>query len=240
MINNLDHCPHCESQQLDLVKYSDDVDFRGGMLRVNDLHIYSCASCGEEVMTQQQFRANSETIANAKAQKVAEERRALGLLQAEEVRKIRELLGITQRAAAGIFGGGANAFSKYECGLGKQSEPMDRLLRLVSEVPEAARWIIERYGQEHSHALETSIPDRWSYDFSVPQYNSFTCNNSWPVDRTADQPWTFDHFNHFECEVLDSSAIETGHRVFERATQGSLEWSEYSAVDMDDAPRLAA
>ncbi len=210
MISNLDRCPHCESEQLDLVTYHDDVDFRGGKLRVNDLHIYACASCGEEVMSQQQFRENSDAIAKAKANKVAEERHALGLLQAEEVRKIRELLGITQRAAAGIFGGGANAFSKYECGLGKQSEPMDRLLRLVSEVPAAARWIIERYSHEHSHAFAT------------------------------DEVWAFDRFKHVECEVLDSSTIETAHRVFKQATEGSLEWSEYCAADMDDAPRLAA
>jgi len=66
---------------------------------------------------------------------VAAKRRADGLLSPEEIRHAREALGLTQHKAAEVFGGGRNAFSKYERGEVAQSVAMDRLIRLCLAHP---------------------------------------------------------------------------------------------------------
>jgi HTH-type transcriptional regulator / antitoxin MqsA len=63
-------------------------------------------------------------------------------LSSEEIQEIRNNLGLTQEMASKVFGGGENAFSKYENGKVAQSAAMDRLLRLASEFPSVFHWLI--------------------------------------------------------------------------------------------------
>ena len=58
-----------------------------------------------------------------------------GLLTGSEVRTIRKNLQLSQAEAARLFGGGPVAFSKYESDDIAQSEAMDKLLRVASNVP---------------------------------------------------------------------------------------------------------
>ncbi|MBT0652874.1 type II TA system antitoxin MqsA family protein [Geomobilimonas luticola] len=53
-----------------------------------------------------------------------------------EVRRIRKKLGLTQREAGDIFGGGIRAFSQYERGETRQGKALDKLLRLLDHHPE--------------------------------------------------------------------------------------------------------
>jgi DNA-binding transcriptional regulator YiaG len=59
-----------------------------------------------------------------------------GLLTPDEIHRSRRLLKLTQEEASKVFGGGANAFSKYERGEVTQSAAMDRLIRLCVNHPE--------------------------------------------------------------------------------------------------------
>jgi HTH-type transcriptional regulator/antitoxin MqsA len=74
--------------------------------------------------------------------KFADERGAIkkrnNLLSGEEILKIRKQLGLTQRGAAELFGGGANAFSKYENEEIVQTVAMDKLIRHVAHQGEFA------------------------------------------------------------------------------------------------------
>ncbi len=121
-------CPDCETGHLHLDTYGDEFEYRDRTLRLEGLTCLVCNHCGAEIFRPEHIRANDRLIAEAK-------RRADGLLLAEEIRKLRKSLGITQHEAAAIFGGGANAFSKYERGEVIQSVAMDRLLRLVARYP---------------------------------------------------------------------------------------------------------
>lgn len=58
-----------------------------------------------------------------------------GYLTSDEIRKIRKNLSLTQKQAAEIFGGGPNAFSKYERGEIRQTKALDHLLRLLNKYP---------------------------------------------------------------------------------------------------------
>ena len=56
--------------------------------------------------------------------------------QAEELKAIRKRLKLTQRQAAELFGGGANAFSDYERGVARPARSTVHLLHLLDHHPE--------------------------------------------------------------------------------------------------------
>ncbi len=59
-----------------------------------------------------------------------------GLMTPDQVRKARKKLGLTQREAGQIIGGGPNAFQKYEAGDVVVSKAADTALRLLANKPE--------------------------------------------------------------------------------------------------------
>ena len=58
------------------------------------------------------------------------------LLKPEEIKRIRQALGLTQREAGEVIGGGPNAFQKYESGDILLSKGMSNFLRLLEKHPE--------------------------------------------------------------------------------------------------------
>jgi len=132
MTNRTQTCPVCEAGGLSVVRTSLDIDYAGRTLTVDGIEHSVCNSCGAEPVLPEQIRRNDLRIADAK-------RSADGLLRSDQIRELRTLLGLTQAEAAQVFGGGANAFSKYERGEVIQSAPMDRLMRVTAAFP----WIIE-------------------------------------------------------------------------------------------------
>jgi HTH-type transcriptional regulator/antitoxin MqsA len=69
-----------------------------------------------------------------------------GLLTGQEVKALREVLGLTQADAARMFGGGPVAFSKYESDDVMQSEAMDKLLRVAAHIPSAVNFLHDLAG----------------------------------------------------------------------------------------------
>ena len=87
-----------------------------------------CSSCDESFLTSADMAATRKEIHDLHA---IEDH----YLQSDEVRHIRESLSLTQADAAEIFGGGPNAFSRYENGITLQSKATDKLLRLLALYP---------------------------------------------------------------------------------------------------------
>jgi len=58
------------------------------------------------------------------------------LLRPQDVRRIREKFGLTQREAGAIIGGGPNAFQKYEQGTVTVSKGISNFLRVLERHPE--------------------------------------------------------------------------------------------------------
>lgn len=121
-------CPVCEAGSLTLTVYSDTFDHHGALIVVEGLEGYVCAECGADPVFEDQIKRNHWRIVNAK-------RVADGLLTGQQIKELRKELALTQREASEVFGGGANAFSKYERGHVVQSSAMDKLLRLVGKFP---------------------------------------------------------------------------------------------------------
>jgi len=88
--------------------------------------------------------ADPVLAAQAKRNQVrfADAKRAIdGLLSSADIRKARRYLGLTQHAASSVFGGGLNAFPKYERGEVIQSEAMDKLIRVTCRYSEAWNYL---------------------------------------------------------------------------------------------------
>lgn len=129
MSDDLNLCPICEEGRLTSATHDLVVKHGERTVKVDGLEHSVCDACGEEPVLTEQIRRNQRRVADAK-------RESDGMLTGDGVRAVREVLGINQQQAAMLFGGGANAFSKYERGDVIQSAAMDRLLKLVLEHPD--------------------------------------------------------------------------------------------------------
>jgi HTH-type transcriptional regulator/antitoxin MqsA len=87
-----------------------------------------CESCGEGILTGEDLRKYSRALQDLKA-------RAEQVLPPAEVAAIREKLGLSQRKAGELLGGGPRAFQKYEAGSQTPSVPMTHLLTLLARDP---------------------------------------------------------------------------------------------------------
>lgn len=127
-------CPLCNTANPQIISYSDVVDFRGMELDVENLLESKCRNCGHKWVTGEQRSHNNAVMRDAYGFVRDEMREKHGLLTGQEISHVRETFALNQREAAALFGGGYNAFNKYESGEVLQSFPMDRLLRLSAAI----------------------------------------------------------------------------------------------------------
>lgn len=130
------NCPICIIGKLKLFNIPDDTQYKGQILQT-DVEYAVCSQCGEEMILPDQIKRNDRRIRDAW-------RKADGLLTGKEIIGLRNHLRLTQQQASKIFGGGANAFSKYERGEIIQSEAMDKLMRLALEKEDVLLWLKKR------------------------------------------------------------------------------------------------
>jgi len=134
------NCPVCVIGELSMLNATDGIQYKNQTLTVQ-VEYCVCAQCGEEMILPEQIKRNDCRMRDAW-------RKADGLLTGEEIVALRKKLGLTQQQASQMFGGGQNAFSKYERGEVTQSEAMDKLMRLaLEEQPvDVSLWLSERAG----------------------------------------------------------------------------------------------
>ena len=128
MVDDKPLCPVCDMGRLTFHRGSETFTYKNQPLVVDDLEYCLCDACGADPVLADQIRRNQSKITDAK-------RRMDGMLTGDEICAVRKRLGLSQKEAAELFGGGANAFSKYECGDVMQSVSMERLLRLAYLYP---------------------------------------------------------------------------------------------------------
>lgn len=144
-------CPFCDaSPAMRTLSRDREMSFEGVPTTVHNLLYSQCDHCGMQTITPQQTRTNKRTIIEA-------HKSTLGLLTAAEILQLRHHLSITQMEAAQLFGGGVNAFSKYENSAITQTKAMDNVLRLALEVPGAAEFLATRQGVTLRRGTEKPI-----------------------------------------------------------------------------------
>ncbi|MFI3157268.1 MAG: type II toxin-antitoxin system MqsA family antitoxin [Methylococcaceae bacterium] len=147
-------CAKCGSSNFDIYIESDDFVRNGQSFNVDVEHSV-CHQCGDMVIFSEQIKRNDCVLRDAW-------RKIDGLLTAQEIVALRNTLGLTQQDAAKIFGGGPNAFSKYERSEVIQSVAMDKLMRAALAVPGMFIWLKQQAG---FHLKKQPAPD---YDNIVP------------------------------------------------------------------------
>lgn len=95
-----------------------------------DMPGWYCEQSGESIHTGTDMKVSDRTLNLLKA-------RCEGLLEPEEIRRIRKKLHLSQEAAGLLIGGGPRAFQKYESGDILPSRAVSSALVLLDYNPEA-------------------------------------------------------------------------------------------------------
>jgi HTH-type transcriptional regulator/antitoxin MqsA len=115
-------------------KHDDVLEYQGRKRTIKTLGWW-CTKCGEAVLTGAPLVRHERAFLQLKA--VVD-----GVLGPKEVAKVREALGLSQRKAGEVLGGGPRAFQKYESGKQAVSTPMSHLLRLLEKDPARLKEIV--------------------------------------------------------------------------------------------------
>lgn len=102
---------------------------------------YWCNSCGEGVIGGEDRKATQKELQSLRAE-------IDGLLTPDDIRHIREKLHLTQYEAAEYFGGGVNAFSRYERGETPIPRSLSQLFHLLEKNPHLLREL-DKSNKEH-------------------------------------------------------------------------------------------
>lgn len=126
-------CPHCGAK----MKESRAQLFfpvNGEEIAVPHSPHLGCPKCHEVVL-----RVDEARLLREQALEIY--RKKYNLLSAEEIRRFRERLALTQGQLAELLRLGANTISRWESGRNIQTAAMDVLLRLVRDVPGSVEYL---------------------------------------------------------------------------------------------------
>lgn len=150
MTNSQKICPICDEGTLSTTSHKQGVSYKSNVQLLDGFMHSECSNCGAVITDSEQARNNKRIV-------IAYQKRIEGLLTGLEVRSVRKKLNLTQAEASKIFGGGPVAFSKYESDDVTQSEAMDKLIRLTSEVGGAMDYLSRTAGVEFGSARVNNV-----------------------------------------------------------------------------------
>lgn len=102
-----------------------------------------CSNCEESILERPDSWVARDALSNLKAQ-------VDGTMAPSEVTRIRRKLGLSQREAGSLLGGGARSFQKYETGIECVTKAMANLLRLLDVDPGRLNELVGAVGTKAS------------------------------------------------------------------------------------------
>lgn len=120
-------CPACFQGTLQQQVKHTQFEYRSHFLEYDQVGSW-CTTCGEGIVTGKEAAASDSLLDEFIASVDRDE--------ASELVRIRKKLGLSQKEAAKIAGGGHNAFSRYERGEAKPIVAVVNLFRLLDRHPE--------------------------------------------------------------------------------------------------------
>jgi len=110
-----------------------------------------CPSCEEVVLDAgESGRVSSEALAFNKEVNAS-------LIDPREIAEARQVLNLGQREAGALFGGGVNAFNRYEAGKIKPPRALVQLLRLLRNHPELLEEVRHQTGESWQEPIPLSV-----------------------------------------------------------------------------------
>jgi putative zinc finger/helix-turn-helix YgiT family protein len=140
-MNNDTHnplCPACRQGHLHTVTHNRVFRPRGAEVVVKLLSS-NCDVCGVQTTRASQHDENLRRLAARKPQYGR-------VLMGEEIMSLRKRYGLTQQAAAKIFGKGKIAFSRYENEVTYPDDSTMLMLTMALEKPDSLKWLADRAG----------------------------------------------------------------------------------------------
>lgn len=138
MTKKIENCPFCGKKS-----YSHQTKLMRLTYKAQKISVlqpgYWCDNCKEGVIGGEDRRATQKELQIHRA-------KIDGLLSPDEVKNIREKLKLTQQKASALFGGGVNAFSRYERGETPIPRPLSQLLKLLHLHPQLLNEMIDEAG----------------------------------------------------------------------------------------------
>jgi HTH-type transcriptional regulator/antitoxin MqsA len=132
-------CPECGGIMRH-EKHDDVLEYKGESRTIKTLGWW-CTRCGEAILTGEPLALHEKAFQQLKAE-------VDQVLGPADVARAREALGLSQRKAGEVLGGGPRAFQKYESGKQAVSVPMSNLLRLLENEPSRLREIGLAYSKD--------------------------------------------------------------------------------------------
>jgi HTH-type transcriptional regulator/antitoxin MqsA len=123
-------CPNCGTAKL--VHDTRDVPYtyKGESTILPQVTGDFCLACGESILDAAESRRTMELMSAFSKEVNA------SLVDPDFIASVRKKLDLDQREAGEIFGGGVNAFSRYENGKTKPPVALVKLLRVLDRHPE--------------------------------------------------------------------------------------------------------
>jgi HTH-type transcriptional regulator / antitoxin MqsA len=123
-------CPNCGGAELRPDTRDMAFTYKSQTLTLPAIAGAYCPVCGEGI-----FDAQTSRVVSAKF-KAFSKRVNAASVDPSFISAVRKKLELDQREAASIFGGGANAFSRYETGKTKPPLALVKLLKILDAHPE--------------------------------------------------------------------------------------------------------
>jgi HTH-type transcriptional regulator/antitoxin MqsA len=129
-------CPICASAEL--IHDTRDIPhiYKGETTVIQNVTGDFCAACGESILEAAEARRVSRLMREFRKQVNA------SIVDPKFIMDVREKLDLDQKQAAEIFGGGHNAFSRYENGRTKPPLALVQLFRVLDRHPDLLKELI--------------------------------------------------------------------------------------------------
>jgi len=123
-------CPCCGAAELIHDTRDQTYTYKGESTVITDITGDFCPACAEVILDRQQGDRYSAAMGGFQKQVNA------ALVDPNYIADVRKKLVLDQREAAEIFGGGVNAFSRYETGKTKPPLALVKLLKVLDRHPD--------------------------------------------------------------------------------------------------------
>jgi HTH-type transcriptional regulator / antitoxin MqsA len=123
-------CPICANAAL--VQDTRDIpySYKGESTVLPEVTAEFCPACGEAILDAAESARSSALMLEFNKQVNA------SIVDPEFISRVRKKLALDQREAAEVFGGGVNAFSRYENGKTKPPLALVKLLKVLDRHPD--------------------------------------------------------------------------------------------------------
>ncbi len=130
-------CPNCGHPKLARNTRDMPYTYKGETTYIKNVKGDYCPNCGEAVLEMGESLRTSEEMLNWNKEVNA------SLIDPAFIARARKKLRLDQKQAAVLFGGGVNAFSRYETGKTKPPLALVNLLKLLDAHPELLSEVAE-------------------------------------------------------------------------------------------------